>query len=68
MKNIKAIVLIMLISAPLALWAQGPGGGDDDLDDPGIPLDGGASLLAGAAIMYGVKKMRDGKQDKREQH
>jgi len=26
--------------------------------DPGVPLDGGVSLLAGAAVMYGVKRLR----------
>ncbi len=66
MKYIVAIATTLIIFAPIVLFAQGPGG-SSSLGDPGVPIDGGASLLAGAAIMYGVKKLRDGKQDKRWQ-
>ena len=47
----------------MLLWAQGPGGGLDD--DPGVPIDGGASLLVGAAIVYGVKKLKGRQQQEK---
>ena len=60
MKYIRTIVMIIMVFVPVLLWAQGPGG-DDDLDDPGVPIDGGASILAGAAVMYGVRKLKKNK-------
>jgi hypothetical protein len=32
-------------------------------DGPPTPIDGGASLLVGAAVVYGVKKYKDRKKD-----
>ena len=53
-----AIILICLL--PALVHAQGgPGGGLPD--DPGTPIDGGASLLVGAAVVYGAKKLKDRK-------
>ena len=31
----------------------------NDGNEPGVPIDGGASLLAAAGVAYGVKKYRD---------
>ena len=31
----------------------------NDGEAPGVPIDGGASLLAAAGVAYGVKKYRD---------
>jgi hypothetical protein len=38
----------------------GPGG------DPGVPIDGGLSLLLAAGVGYGVKKIRDHRKKQRE--
>jgi hypothetical protein len=51
------IIFIVILLPSLALAQGGPGGGLPD--DPGTPIDGGASLLAGAAALYGIKKLRD---------
>jgi hypothetical protein len=46
---------IMIILLPLITLAGPP-----PLDgDPGVPIDGGASLLVGAAAVYGIKKIKD---------
>ncbi len=66
MKYLKILMMMVFLCMPAVLWAQGPGGGDDDLDDPGIPIDGGASILIGAAVMYGVKKLKDKKLEGKE--
>jgi len=55
---ITAIIFLLIILVPSIVFA-GPGGGLDD--DPGTPIDGGASLLVGAAAVYGIKKMKDRK-------
>jgi hypothetical protein len=51
------LVLIIVLMPSLAMAQGGPGSGLPD--DPGTPIDGGASLLAGAAALYGIKKLRD---------
>lgn len=46
----------------LAVMAQGPGGdpeGDPDL----VPLDGGLVFLLAAGVGYGVKKVRESRED-----
>jgi hypothetical protein len=48
-------LLVLLISLlPLVALAQADPGGDPD----GVPIDGGISLLVGAAVVYGVKALR----------
>jgi hypothetical protein len=53
MKNTFSLVLMALAfcMAPAVSFAQDP--------PPGIPLDGGTSVLAAAAIGFGVKKYLD---------
>jgi len=53
---ITAIIFLLIIMVPSMVFA-GPGGGLDD--DPGTPIDGGASLLVGAAALYAIKKMKE---------
>lgn len=48
--------LLVAAFIPSAVHAQGPPPLDDD---PGVPIDGGASLLVGAAVIYGAKKLKD---------
>lgn len=50
------IFLLVIILLPTIVLAQGP---PDPGDDPGTPIDGGASLLVGAAAAYGIKKVRE---------
>lgn len=55
---VATIFLLIIILLPFAGLAQdGPGG--DLPGDPGTPIDGGASLLVGAAAVYGIKKVKD---------
>ena len=35
-------------------------------DDPGVPIDGGATLLVAAAAVYGAKKLKDKRQEKQK--
>ena len=50
-------ILFTLFFALLPLLAIA---GPPPLDgDPGAPIDGGASLLVGAAVAYGIKKLRN---------
>ena len=63
MKKLKRAILLtaLLLTAycqlPTAL-AQGPGF-DEDVED--TPIDGGVTIIAAAAVGYGIKKMRDAK-------
>ena len=49
-------MLIFLNISILSAQAPPP---PNDGDQPGVPIDGGASLLAAAGVAYGVKKYRD---------
>ena len=58
-----ACILILLTACcqlPNAL-AQGPGF-DEDVED--TPVDGGVTLIAAAAIGYGIKKIKDARANK----
>ena len=47
--------------------ASGPPiGCDYDLYPNGCPIDGGASLLVGVGVAYGMKKIRDKKKSKKD--
>ena len=48
--------VIFLFLLPNTLLAQGPP------PPPGVPIDGGVSLLVAAAVGYGVVKMRQKNQ------
>ena len=56
--------MVFLFSMPL-LNAAPPGGGGGD--NPNIPVDGGASLLAAAGVAYGIKKYRDYRKGSQEE-
>jgi len=52
----KSIVIFVLALLPVTVFAQ------TDPEDPGndpdsVPIDGGVSLLIGAAVVYGAKKI-----------
>ncbi len=65
-KNLVSFLIHLIIFfLPTLVLAQGGPGGGELPGDPGTPIDGGASLLAGAAAVYGVKKLRDKKNTKR---
>lgn len=51
------LLIICLVLLPSIVQAGPP-----PLDgDPGAPIDGGASLLVGAAVIYGAKKLKERK-------
>ena len=61
-----AIMLIVFICLPVLLQAQ-----VDPCNDPNnppppscVPIDGGLSFLIAAGVVYGVKKVRDGRKKK----
>ena len=62
--NIKTVItlftLTFIFSSGILLSNNvfGQDGGDDP-DDPGVPLDGGLSLLLAAGAAYGGKKVVD---------
>ena len=54
------LALIIILLVPTLAIAQGDPGGD-----PGVPFDGGASLLVAAGVAYGVKKYRERKKSRK---
>lgn len=38
-------------------------GGDPDTGEPGVPLDGGLSILLAGGVAYGAKKIRDARKN-----
>jgi len=56
-----ATMLIVFICLPSLVQAQFPG-----CPDPTVacPIDGGLSFLIAAGVVYGVKKVRDGRKKK----
>lgn len=60
--------VIAFLTLPLMMYAQDsgpgfPGGNGGGAPDGEVPIDGGASLLAGAAVAYGLKKAREKKRN-----
>ena len=55
MKSIRKIILLLILLSPFIAFAQPEW--EDEPDD--VPLDGGISLLVGAALVYGAKKLRN---------
>ncbi len=60
-KKIAFLFSILLCISQLVSAQTDPGcqGGD-------CPIDGGASLLVGAGIVYGMKKIRDNKKSRKD--
>ena len=56
-KMMQMLFVIALISFPAIVMAQPPDGGGD----PGVPIDGGVTLLLAAGAAYGVRKYREGR-------
>ena len=56
------ITILLFILLPTLVQAQGNPGGD-----PGVPIDGGASLILAAGIGYGAKKLKDAREKKRKE-
>jgi hypothetical protein len=55
----KLVLIFALAILPFLAIAQPP----PLEDDPGqVPIDGGASFLVGAAVVYGAKKLKDRKK------
>jgi len=68
-KKIRLIIILFLAISTNPTNAQVPclpeeecGGSIDD-PPPSTPIDGGVSLLLGAAAIYGAKKLRQKRQD-----
>lgn len=55
LRKIKICILAVMLLSPLYLLAQPPGF-EEDVED--VPIDGGVTVLAAAAIAYGAKKMK----------
>jgi hypothetical protein len=58
------IVILIALLAPVCLMAQTDPGGLPAVND--VPLDGGLSILLAAGVGYGIKKVRDGRKQKKE--
>lgn len=61
-KWIKQAILMFCLVAPLAVWAQP----DPPGDDPGVPIDGGLSILLAAGVGYGAKKIHDNRKKNKD--
>ena len=59
-KTVQVFMVIMALTCTTSLSAQPSF--DDDVED-GIPLDGGLSLLIASAAAYGIKKLRNKKNE-----
>lgn len=67
MKKIFSIfILSILLSISINLSAQPPNPGGGQGDPPGVPIDGGLSLLLAAGVAYGGKKMYDINKEKED--
>ena len=64
--NMKKLVLTLslLFAFNAFVIAQDEPEFDDDVND--VPVDGGVSLLAAAAVTYGVRKIHNKNKDKSE--
>jgi hypothetical protein len=56
--TIQIIVMLAVICLPTLLHAE-PGFPDDVPDE--VPVDGGLSLLVAAGVVYGIKKIKNGR-------
>lgn len=59
---IRFCLMIVVLSMPMLLWAQGDPGDDPD---PAVPFDGGLSLLIAAGVGYAAKKGYDKRKKNR---
>lgn len=59
----KLFTIVFGLIATMNLFAQGPVFDDNVQDVNGIPLDGGLSLLVAGAAAYGIKKLRENKNE-----
>lgn len=62
-KAIGIIIMSLLLVFALEMKAQPPGPGGGQGDPPGIPIDGGLSILLAAGAAYGGKKIYDMSKD-----
>jgi len=60
------LTLSLLFAFNAFVIAQDPPDFEDDVDDTNVPIDGGVSLLAAAALTYGVRKIHNKNKDKSE--
>ncbi len=63
-KMLKIFIIVLTLTSTATLTAQTGFGDDvDDTGGGGIPLDGGLSLLIAGAAVYGIKKLREHKNE-----
>ena len=62
--SFKAILLLLCLSLTTATIVYADPIDEDDPEN--TPIDGGASLLIGAAVIYGAKKLKDRKDKLKE--
>ena len=60
---LKTLLLLCVLLLPAFAYAQGFED-DEDVEDVEVPVDGGASFIAAAAVAYGAKKLKDMKTKK----
>lgn len=51
------VIILLLVISPFIIFAQ------DGPNFPGVPIDGGLSVLLGAGVLYGAKKAFDANKD-----
>jgi len=63
--NIQTLMLMIVLLLPVLVHAGG-GVSDPGSDPDSAPIDGGLSLLIAGGVGYGVKKMREKKNNTNE--
>lgn len=61
------LILVLICVSPVLLAQTGPE--DPSIDDPGVPVDGGLSLLLAAGAAYGAGRLRrraEGKDERKD--
>ncbi len=52
------LLIMGCLMLTITTFSQGGPGGDGELNEPDIPIDGGISLLLAAGAVYGIKRQR----------
>jgi hypothetical protein len=72
MRMIRRIMIVLLVMAPVLIFAQGGSPIDFDGESPygvtDVPFDDGAGLLVVAGVVYGLLKLRAYKKAEKSRH
>ena len=58
------MVILICVCLPVFTWAQVP----PPPDPVDTPIDGGLSLLIGAGVLYGMRKVKEQRKEKKNEN